>query len=75
MGMAKPLSQKVSNASTPFEFYIVVDKDGAHHLDEEFTVFGRVIEGMEVVEEIANQETDASEWPLRNVQMDVDVVE
>jgi peptidylprolyl isomerase len=29
VGMAKPLSQKVSNASTPFEFYIVVDKDGA----------------------------------------------
>lgn len=75
VGMAKPLSQKVSNASTPFEFYIVVDKDGAHHLDEEFTVFGRVIEGMEVVEEIAKQETDASEWPLRNIQMDVEVIE
>jgi len=75
VGMAKPPSQKVSNASTPFEFYIIVDKDHAHHLDEEFTVFGRVIEGMNVVEEISKQDTDASEWPLRNVQMDVDVIQ
>ena len=75
VGMAKPPSQKVSNASTPFEFYIVMDKNGAHHLDKEFTVFGRVIEGMEVLEEIAKQETDASEWPLRNIQMDIEVLE
>jgi peptidylprolyl isomerase len=75
VGMAKPPTQKVSNASTPFEFYIVVDKNNAHHLDKEFTVFGRVIEGMDVVEEISKVETDESEWPLRNVQMDVKVIE
>ncbi len=75
VGMAKPPSQKVSNASTPFEFYIVVDKNNAHHLDKEFTVFGRVIEGMEVVEKISKVDTDESEWPLRNVQMDIEVVE
>ena len=74
VGMAKPPSQKVSNASSAFEFYIVVKKDGAHHLDKEFTVFGRVIEGMEVVEKISQVETDASEWPLSNIQMDIDVI-
>ncbi|MBS3738726.1 peptidylprolyl isomerase [Mesohalobacter halotolerans] len=74
VGMAKPPSQKVSNASSAFEFYIVVKKDGAHHLDKEFTVFGRVIEGMEVVEKISQVETDASEWPLSNIQMDIDVL-
>lgn len=74
VGMAKPTSQKVSNASSPFEFYIVVKKDGAHHLDKEFTVFGRVIEGMEVVEEISKVKSDASEWPISNIQMDVNVL-
>ena len=74
VGMAKPTSQKVSNASTPFEFYIVMDRDGAHHLDKEFTVFGRVLEGMEVLEDIAKVKTDASEWPLRNIQMDIEVL-
>lgn len=75
VGMAKPTSQKVSNASTPFEFYIVMDKTGAHHLDKEFTVFGRVIEGMEVLEDIQKVGTDASEWPLSNIQMDIDVIQ
>lgn len=75
VGMAKPTSQKVSNASTPFEFYVVMDKTGAHHLDKEFTVFGRVIEGMEVLEDIQKVDIDASEWPLSNIQMDVNVIE
>lgn len=75
VGMAKPTSQKVSNASTPFEFYIVMDRNGAQHLDKEFTVFGRVIEGMEVLEDIQKVDIDASEWPLSNIQMDIDVIQ
>ncbi len=75
VGMAKPPSQKVSNSSSAFEFYIVMDKNGAPHLNEKFTVFGRVIEGMEVLEEMQKVEIDASEWPLRNIQMKVEVLE
>lgn len=75
VGMAKPLSQKVSNASSPFEFYIVVDKNNAHHLNKEFTVFGQVVEGMDVVEKISKVKTDASEWPLQNIQMEIKVLE
>lgn len=75
VGMAKPPSQSVSNASSAFEFYIVMDRTGAHHLDEEFTVFGRVIEGMEVLEDMQKVGIDASEWPLSNIQMEVEVLE
>ncbi len=75
VGMAKPPSQKVSNASSAFEFYIVMDRNGASHLNEKFTVFGRVIEGMEVLEEMQKVDIDASEWPLRNIQMEVEVLE
>lgn len=75
VGMAKPPSQSVSNASSAFEFYIVMDKNGASHLNEEFTVFGRVIEGMEVLEEMQKVDIDASEWPLSNIQMEVEVLE
>lgn len=75
VGMAKPPSQSVSNASSAFEFYIVMDKNGASHLNEDFTVFGRVIEGMEVLEEMQKVGIDASEWPLSNIQMEVEVLE
>lgn len=71
---AKYKKQNVSNASSPFEFYIVTQKDGAHHLDGEHTVFGRVIEGMDVVEKIAKVETDKSEWPIRNINFTVKVL-
>ncbi len=70
---AKYTEQNVSNASSPFEFFIVTAKQGAHHLDEDHTVFGRVTEGMDVVEKIDAVKTDDSEWPLSNIEMEVTV--
>lgn len=73
--MAKYAEQNVSKASSPFEFFIVMDKNGAHHLDNEHTVFGRVIDGMDVAEKISKVKTVQSEWPLNNIEMDIDVIE
>jgi cyclophilin family peptidyl-prolyl cis-trans isomerase len=70
---AKYADQNVSNASSPFEFFVVTKPDGAYHLDGDHTVFGKVIKGMDVVEKIDELETDDSEWPLKNVGMDVKV--
>lgn len=62
--------------ASPFEFFIVQAKNGAHHLDGEYTIFGEVINGMDVVDEIAAQETDGGEWPLRNIYIKkVDIIE
>ena len=46
--------------ASPYEFFIVQKKDGAYHLDGNYTVFGKVIKGMSVVDIIANLETDKS---------------
>ncbi|MEO8773691.1 MAG: peptidylprolyl isomerase [Gelidibacter sp.] len=53
--------------ASPYQFFIVQQQGGAHHLDGSYTVFGRVIDGMDVVDTIAAQETDDSEWPLKNI--------
>ncbi|AOR29372.1 peptidyl-prolyl cis-trans isomerase [Formosa sp. Hel1_33_131] len=53
--------------ASPFEFFIVQQQGGAHHLDGDYTIFGKVIRGMEVVDKIAAVPTDASDWPLQNV--------
>ena len=42
-------------------------KDGAHHLNGNYTIFGEVIDGMETVDIIANLPTDNRDWPLNNV--------
>ncbi len=60
--------------SSGSQFYIVESAGGAHHLDGGYTVFGRVIEGMDAVEAIADVETNENNRPLENVHMkNVDV--
>lgn len=73
--MAKYSEQNVSKASSPYEFFIVMDPNGAHHLDNEHTVFGYVTDGMDVAEKISHVKTGQSEWPIDNVEMNIDVVE
>lgn len=55
--------------ASPYEFFIVQKKGGTHHLNGEYTAFGKVIAGMDVVDEIANQETDKGEWPKKNIMI------
>ena len=72
---AKYAEQNVSKASSPYEFFIVQSETGAHHLDNEHTVFGRVISGMDVVDEISKVEVDEGEWPLQNIYLDVEILQ
>ena len=69
-GMVSMPSSSVDNPykmASPFEFFIVQKKDGAHHLNGNYTIFGEVIDGMETVDIIANLPTDNRDWPLNNV--------
>lgn len=44
---------------------------GTPHLDRDYTVFGKVIKGMEVIDKIAAQKTDRMNRPLEDIQMKI----
>ncbi len=47
---------------------------GYPSLDGDYTVFGEVVEGMEVVDKIAAVETDGNDRPVEDVEMEVELV-
>lgn len=65
-------SSDIENAyklASPFQFFIVINREKAKHLDGDYTVFGEVIKGMDVVDKINAVETDDGDWPLQNVHI------
>ncbi len=51
-------------ASSGSQFYIVQDEEGCSHLDGEYTIFGEVTDGMNVIDNIAGVETNPRGLPL-----------
>jgi cyclophilin family peptidyl-prolyl cis-trans isomerase len=48
---------------------------GAPHLDGKYTVFGEVIEGLEVIDKIANVKIDNKDsWPLEDVSITMKII-
>ena len=47
---------------------------GAPHLDNNYTVFGELIEGVETIDNIASVETDTRDRPLNDVRMTMKVL-
>lgn len=56
--------------ASPYEFFIVVTKPGSYHLDGEFTPFGKVIQGMDVVDKINAVAVGKGDWPQKNVYIE-----
>lgn len=56
------------------QFYIVVNPKGIPRLDNHYTVYGQVIKGMDVVEQIASAPKDSTDTPRTPVSLHVDVI-
>jgi cyclophilin family peptidyl-prolyl cis-trans isomerase len=65
--------QRLSNNS---QFYIVVNKAGDHQLDGAYTVFGKIIKGMDVADKIAVAKADpANNRPYTDIRMKISVLQ
>ncbi len=59
--------------SSGSQFYIVENHDGTPHLDGQYSVFGQVISGLEVIDSIAAQPQGQQNRPVDNIYMTIKV--
>jgi peptidyl-prolyl cis-trans isomerase B (cyclophilin B) len=60
-------------ASSGSQFYLVENHQGTHFLDGQYTVFGQVIQGQEVIDKIAALPKDPRDRPLTDLKMTMKV--
>ena len=56
------------------QFYIVQNKEGLHRLDGNYTVFGRVIKGMDVIDKVVNVSRDENDQPFTSITLNIQII-
>jgi cyclophilin family peptidyl-prolyl cis-trans isomerase len=75
LAAARQWEKNPNKLSSPFEFYIVHNRNGAHHLNNEHTVFGQVIAGFDTMDKISKVKVGVDEWPVDDIIMTVEILE
>lgn len=70
ISMPSSESDNPHKLASPYEFFIVVTKPGSYHLDGDFTPFGKIIQGMNVVDKINKVQIGKGDWPSKNVYIE-----
>ena len=60
--------------SATCQFYIVQNKEGLHRLDGDYTIFGKVIQGMDIVNTITIIKRDSLNKPLAPITLEVNII-
>ena len=71
--LAAARTNNPQRASSGSQFYICHSKGGTAALNRQYTVFGMVMKGLEVIDIIAGQPKDERDRPLTNIMMKVTV--
>lgn len=67
--------RKDETKMTPEQIEVYTKTGGTPHLDGEYTVFGEVVEGLDVVEKIQSVKTNKQDRPLDDITMNISVIE
>ena len=63
------MSKRTSRTYTPEQREMYKTQGGTPHLDGNYTVFGEVLEGMDIVDKIATEPRDANDRPNKDIRM------
>ncbi|MEE9406590.1 MAG: peptidylprolyl isomerase [Polaribacter sp.] len=75
LAAARQWEKNPNKLSSPFEFYMVHNRNGAHHLNNEHTVFGEVISGFNTMDKISKVKVGVDEWPVEDITMTIEIID
>ena len=75
LAAAREWKRNPNKLSNPFEFYMVHNRKGAHHLNNEHTVFGEVISGFNTMDKISRVKVGVDEWPTEDIKITVEILD
>jgi peptidyl-prolyl cis-trans isomerase B (cyclophilin B) len=70
----KIYEQRMNVKFSPEQIKTYTTIGGAYHLDGAYTVFGEVIEGLDVIDKIASVQKDSNDRPVKDIKMTVKVI-
>ena len=51
------------------QFFVCLTREKCQHLDRQYTAFGQVVDGLDVVTKMGNAETDHNDRPLQTIEL------
>lgn len=69
------IEQRIGQPMTNEQRVTYSSEGGTPHLDGGYTVFGQVVEGLDVIDKIAAVEKDPADRPLQDIEMTVKILE
>lgn len=71
----KMIEQRMGKSFTPEQMEVYANVGGTPFLDGDYTVFGEVVEGLEVIDKIASVQCGAQDRPVNDVTMKMTIIE
>lgn len=72
--LAAARTNNPQKASSGSQFYIVEPEKGTHFLDNEYTVFGEITSGLDVITKIASVEKGQNDRPVKDIKMTIKII-